>query len=58
MRREFIDDGLGFKTLQRDTLKQAGDGKIVSMNLKDNVHPTYGVEMKTGEGAIAKGPDY
>jgi hypothetical protein len=57
MRKEFIDDGMGFRTLQKDTLKQAKDGKLVSMNLKDNVKPSYGVEMKAGD-VVAKGPDY
>ena len=57
MRKDFIDDGMGFRTLQKDTLKQAGDGKLVSMNLKDNVKPSYGVEMKAGD-VVAKGPDY
>jgi hypothetical protein len=57
MRKEFIDDGMGFRTLQKDTLKMAGDGKIVSMNLKDNVKPTHGVEMKAGD-VVSKGPDY
>jgi hypothetical protein len=27
------------------------------MNLKDNVKPSYGVEMKAGD-VVAKGPDY
>ena len=52
-----MDDGMGFRTLQKDTLKMAGDGKIVSMNLKDNVKPTHGVEMKAGD-VVSKGPDY
>jgi hypothetical protein len=57
MRKEFIDDGMGFGTLRKETLKMAGDGKTVSMNLKDNVKPSYGVEMKAGD-VVAKGPDY
>jgi hypothetical protein len=48
---------MGFRTLQKETLKMAGDGKVVSMNLKDNVKPSYGVEMKSGD-VVAKGPDY
>jgi hypothetical protein len=57
MRKEFIDDGMGFRTLQKETIKLAGEGKIASMNLKDNVKPSYGVEMKSGD-VVAKGPDY
>ncbi len=55
MRRDF-NDNEGFKSLQRANDKS--EGKLVSMNLKDNVQPTYGVEIKTGEGAVNKGPDY
>ena len=57
MRKEFVDDAMGFKTLQKETLKQTGDGKVVSMNLKDTVKPSCGVEMKAGD-VTAKGPDY
>lgn len=56
LRREFIDDGMGFKTLQKQGQEQNGD-KNVSMNLKEKVLPTAGVDVKNGEEVI-KGQDY
>lgn len=46
---------MGFRTLQKEGQKQAGD-KIVSMNLKEAVKPNYGVIVKNGE-EVNKGPD-
>lgn len=56
MRRDFIDDGMGFKSLQKSGTDQNGE-KDISMNLKDKVQPTSGVEIKNGEDVL-KGPDY
>jgi hypothetical protein len=55
MRRDFTEDNMGFRTLQKESQKQAGD-KPVSMNLKESVKPTYGVNVKNGE-EVNKGPD-
>lgn len=55
MRKEFIEDNMGFRTLQKEGQKMAGD-KLVSMNLKETVKPNYGIIVKHGE-EINKGPD-
>lgn len=57
MRKEFIEDNMGFRTLQKEGNDQGGDTKNVSMNLRDKVKPTYGVEVRNGEDSL-KGPDY
>lgn len=49
MRKEFIEDNMGFRTLQKEGNDQGGDTKNVSMNLRDKVKPTYGVEVRNGE---------
>jgi hypothetical protein len=49
MRKEFIDDNMGFRTLQREGMEQGGDTKNVSMNLKEKVKPTYGTIVQHGE---------
>lgn len=57
MQREFIEDGMGFKTLQKESTDQGGDQKGTSMNLREYVKPTYGSIVQHGE-EINKGPDY
>ena len=42
MKREFIDDAMGFKTLQKESTEQGGESKGASMNLRDQVKPTFG----------------
>jgi len=49
MRKEFISDNMGFRTLQKEGQDAGGETKNVSMNLKDKVKPTYGVEVKNGD---------
>jgi hypothetical protein len=56
MRKDFSEDNMGFRTLQKEGQKQAGE-KLVSMNLKEAVKPNYGVVVKNGE-EINKGPDF
>jgi len=56
MRKDFSEDNMGFRTLQKEGQKQAGE-KLVSMNLKEAVKPNYGVVVKNGE-EINQGPDF
>lgn len=57
MRKEFISDNMGFRTLQKEGQDAGGETKNVSMNLKDKVKPTYGVEVKNGDD-VQVGPEY
>ena len=60
MRREFIEDGMGFKTLSKDKSSSGIsdiDHKKSSMNLIEKVQPGIGVVLSNG-GEVINGPDY
>jgi hypothetical protein len=58
MKREFIEDGMGFKTLSKlDKDQGPNNERNSSMNLKEQVKPTYGAIVKNGE-EVLKGLDY
>lgn len=60
MRREFIEDGMGFKKLSKDKSSSGMsdiDHKKSSMNLIEKVQPGIGVVLSNGNDVI-NGPDY
>ena len=58
MKREFIEDGMGFKTLSKlDKDQGPNNDRNSSMNLKEQVKPTFGTIVKNGE-EVLKGLDY
>lgn len=57
MKKEFIQDNMGFNNLKKEGAEQGTSEKVASMSLKDNVKPSYGVELKNGDD-VQKGPDY
>lgn len=57
MKREFIEEGMGFNVLRKEGLDLGSDAIGASMNLKDKVRPTFGVEVRNGD-EVFKGADY
>lgn len=57
MRKEFIQDNMGFNTLKKEGAEPGTGEKIASMSLNDKVKPSYGVELRNGDD-VQKGPDY